>query len=125
MEITLELHTRYNERQKEKGIHQEKKPPVTGSNSFRSPQDSSSKKPHHKKNNKGNNFQVSKDKPHASLLNKDNKSIFSEKGRSIKEASCTYYLGNPQLKNASKGLRIGLGHQKASLEKTEKPYWES
>ncbi|MBW0560480.1 hypothetical protein O181_100195 [Austropuccinia psidii MF-1] len=32
MEITLELDTRYHERQKEKGSHQEKKPPVTGSN---------------------------------------------------------------------------------------------
>ncbi|MBW0527562.1 hypothetical protein O181_067277 [Austropuccinia psidii MF-1] len=33
MDITLELDTRYHERQKEKGSHQEKKPPVTGSNS--------------------------------------------------------------------------------------------
>ncbi|MBW0480915.1 hypothetical protein O181_020630 [Austropuccinia psidii MF-1] len=39
METTLELDTRYHERKKEKGIHQEKKPPVTGSNSFRPPQD--------------------------------------------------------------------------------------
>ncbi|MBW0569739.1 hypothetical protein O181_109454 [Austropuccinia psidii MF-1] len=31
MDITLELDTRYHERQKEKGSHQEKKPPVTGS----------------------------------------------------------------------------------------------
>ncbi|MBW0578757.1 hypothetical protein O181_118472 [Austropuccinia psidii MF-1] len=35
MDITLELDTRYHERQKEKGSHQEKKPPVTGSNSSR------------------------------------------------------------------------------------------
>ncbi|MBW0525849.1 hypothetical protein O181_065564 [Austropuccinia psidii MF-1] len=48
MDITLELDTRYHERQKEKGSHKEKKPPVTGSNSLRPPQDSSSKKPHHK-----------------------------------------------------------------------------
>ncbi|MBW0495163.1 hypothetical protein O181_034878 [Austropuccinia psidii MF-1] len=39
MDITLELDTRYHERQKEKGSHQEKKPPVTGFNSSRSPQD--------------------------------------------------------------------------------------
>ncbi|MBW0496555.1 hypothetical protein O181_036270 [Austropuccinia psidii MF-1] len=32
VEITLELDTRYHERQKEKGRNQEKKPPVTGSN---------------------------------------------------------------------------------------------
>ncbi|MBW0489796.1 hypothetical protein O181_029511 [Austropuccinia psidii MF-1] len=39
MDITLELDTRYHERQKEKGIHQEKKPLVTGSHSSRPPQD--------------------------------------------------------------------------------------
>ncbi|MBW0593832.1 hypothetical protein O181_133547 [Austropuccinia psidii MF-1] len=35
MDITLELDTRYHERQKEKGSHWEKKTPVTGSNSSR------------------------------------------------------------------------------------------
>ncbi|MBW0520195.1 hypothetical protein O181_059910 [Austropuccinia psidii MF-1] len=50
MDITLELDTRYHGRQKEKGSHQEKKPPVPGSNSSRPPQDSSPKRPHHKKN---------------------------------------------------------------------------
>ncbi|MBW0568693.1 hypothetical protein O181_108408 [Austropuccinia psidii MF-1] len=39
MGITLELDTRYHERQKEKGSHQEKNPPVTGSNSSRPPED--------------------------------------------------------------------------------------
>ncbi|MBW0511143.1 hypothetical protein O181_050858 [Austropuccinia psidii MF-1] len=53
MDITLELDTRYHERQKEKGIHQEKKAPVTGANSSELPQDSSSKRPHHKKNKRG------------------------------------------------------------------------
>ncbi|MBW0506471.1 hypothetical protein O181_046186 [Austropuccinia psidii MF-1] len=38
MDITLELDTRYHERQKEKGSHQDKKPPVTGSNISRPPQ---------------------------------------------------------------------------------------
>ncbi|MBW0488850.1 hypothetical protein O181_028565 [Austropuccinia psidii MF-1] len=66
IDITLEVDTRYHERQKEKGGHQDKKPPVTGSNPSRPPQDSSSKRPHHKK---GKNFHVSKDKPHAALLN--------------------------------------------------------
>ncbi|MBW0463929.1 hypothetical protein O181_003644 [Austropuccinia psidii MF-1] len=70
MHITLELDTRYHERKKEKGSHQEKKPPVTGSNSFKPPQYSSSKKPNNKKGKKGKNLQASKDKPHASLLNK-------------------------------------------------------
>ncbi|MBW0489481.1 hypothetical protein O181_029196 [Austropuccinia psidii MF-1] len=78
MEITLELDTRYNERKKEEGSNQKKKPQVTVSNSLRPPQDSSSKKPHPKKNNKGKNFQGYKDIPHAAL-NKDNKFIIHEK----------------------------------------------
>ncbi|MBW0528659.1 hypothetical protein O181_068374 [Austropuccinia psidii MF-1] len=89
MDITLELDTRYHERQKEKGSHQEKKPPITGSNSSRPPQDSSSKRPHPKKNKKGKQFQASKDKPHSALLNKDNKLIGAEKERRIKEGLCT------------------------------------
>ncbi|MBW0511570.1 hypothetical protein O181_051285 [Austropuccinia psidii MF-1] len=70
MEISLELSPRYHERKKEEGSLQENKPPVTGSHSFKPPQDSPSKKPHNKKN-----FQVSEDNPHFSLLNKDNKEI--------------------------------------------------
>ncbi|MBW0484662.1 hypothetical protein O181_024377 [Austropuccinia psidii MF-1] len=88
--------TRYHERQKEKGGHQEKKPPETGSNSFRNPQDSSSMKTHHKKRIKGKNFQVSQDNPNAALLNKDNKLIGSEKERTIKQGLCTHCGGkNP------------------------------
>ncbi|MBW0538470.1 hypothetical protein O181_078185 [Austropuccinia psidii MF-1] len=71
MYFTLELDTRYHKRQKEKGGNQENKPPVTGSNPSRPPQGSSSKRPHHKNDKKSNQFQASKDKPHASLLNKD------------------------------------------------------
>ncbi|MBW0575108.1 hypothetical protein O181_114823 [Austropuccinia psidii MF-1] len=77
MDATLELDTRYNERKKEKGGNQEKKPPITGYNSSRPPQDSSSRRPHHKKNKKGKQVQASKDKPHSSLLNKENKSFGS------------------------------------------------
>ncbi|MBW0561368.1 hypothetical protein O181_101083 [Austropuccinia psidii MF-1] len=88
MDITLELDTRYHETQKEKGSHQEKKPPATGSNSSRPPQDSSSRRPpqdsssrrpHHRKNKKGKQFQAPKDKPLSALLNKDNKLIGCEK----------------------------------------------
>ncbi|MBW0516869.1 hypothetical protein O181_056584 [Austropuccinia psidii MF-1] len=79
MDITLEVDTRYHERQKEKGSHQEKKPPISGYNSSKPPQSASSKKPYPRKNKQGKNFQVFKDKPHASLLNKDNKLIGSEK----------------------------------------------
>ncbi|MBW0502202.1 hypothetical protein O181_041917 [Austropuccinia psidii MF-1] len=87
MEITLELDTRYHERQKEQGGNQEKKPPFTVSNFSRPPQDSSSKRPYLKKNRKGKKFQVSKDKPHSVPLNKDNKLIGSEKERRIKADS--------------------------------------
>ncbi|MBW0562617.1 hypothetical protein O181_102332 [Austropuccinia psidii MF-1] len=40
-DITPELDTRDHERQKEKGSHQERKPPATGFHSARPPQDSS------------------------------------------------------------------------------------
>ncbi|MBW0556407.1 hypothetical protein O181_096122 [Austropuccinia psidii MF-1] len=56
MDITLELDTRYHERQKEKGSHQEKKSPIRGANSSKPPQNSSSKKPYLRKNKKGKNF---------------------------------------------------------------------
>ncbi|MBW0573429.1 hypothetical protein O181_113144 [Austropuccinia psidii MF-1] len=84
MGVTLELDKRYHERQKEKGGNQEKKPPFNGSNPSR---------PHQKKKKKGKQFQSSKAKPHASLLNKDNKLISSEKERRIKEGLCTYFGG--------------------------------
>ncbi|MBW0477464.1 hypothetical protein O181_017179 [Austropuccinia psidii MF-1] len=102
MDITLELDTRYHERQKEKGSHQEKKPAVTGSNFSRPPKDSASKRPHHKKNKKGKQFQVSNDKPHSTLLNKDNKLICSEKERRIKEGLCTYCGGKHQIEKCFK-----------------------
>ncbi|MBW0482798.1 hypothetical protein O181_022513 [Austropuccinia psidii MF-1] len=76
----------------EKGSHQEKKPPISGSNSSKPPQISSSKKPYHKRN-KGKNFQLSKDKPHSALLNKDTKLIGSEKQRRIKQGSCNHCGG--------------------------------
>ncbi|MBW0485592.1 hypothetical protein O181_025307 [Austropuccinia psidii MF-1] len=101
MDITLELDTRYQERKKEKGANQEKKPPVTGSNPQRT---------HHKKNKKGRKSQASKGKPHATLLNKENKLIGSEKERRIKEGLCTFcggkhpiekFLNRPQNKPGS------------------------
>ncbi|MBW0569212.1 hypothetical protein O181_108927 [Austropuccinia psidii MF-1] len=102
MDITLELDTRYHERQKEKGGNQEKKPPVTGSNSSRPPQDSSSKRPHIEKNKKGKQFQVSKDKPHSALLNKEKKLIGSGKERRIKEGLCTYFGGKHPIEKCFK-----------------------
>ncbi|MBW0476724.1 hypothetical protein O181_016439 [Austropuccinia psidii MF-1] len=80
MDITLELDTRYHERQKEKGSNEEKNPPFTGSNSSRPPKDSSARRPHHKKNKKGKQFHTSKDKPHCALRNKVNKLVGLRKG---------------------------------------------
>ncbi|MBW0552951.1 hypothetical protein O181_092666 [Austropuccinia psidii MF-1] len=73
MEIALKLDTRYHERQKQKVGDHEKKPPVTASNLSRPVQHSYWKRTHHKNNKKGKQSQASKDKPHAVLLNKDNK----------------------------------------------------
>ncbi|MBW0482791.1 hypothetical protein O181_022506 [Austropuccinia psidii MF-1] len=96
MDINLELATRYHERKTEKGTHQEKEPSADGSNSSRPPQDSSSKKPHYNNNTKEKNFQVSKHKPHASLLNRDKIFIDYEKEWRIKQGLCTYCGGkNP------------------------------
>ncbi|MBW0490483.1 hypothetical protein O181_030198 [Austropuccinia psidii MF-1] len=97
MDITLELVTRYHEKQKEKGGNQEKKPPVTGSNPSWPPQGSSSKRPHHRKNKKGKKSQTSKNKAHAALLNKDNKLIGPEKERRIKEGLFNYCGGKNQI----------------------------
>ncbi|MBW0573336.1 hypothetical protein O181_113051 [Austropuccinia psidii MF-1] len=91
MDVTLELDTRCHERQKEKGGNQENNPPVTGSNTSRPPQGSSLKSPHHKNNKKGKKFQASKNKPHASLLNKENEFIGSGRKRRLKEGLCTYF----------------------------------
>ncbi|MBW0554923.1 hypothetical protein O181_094638 [Austropuccinia psidii MF-1] len=102
MDITPELDTRHHERQKEKGSHQEQKPAVIGSNSSRPPQDSSSKTPHHKKNQKGKQFQASKDKPNSTLLNKDKKLISSEKERRIREGLCNYCGGKHPIEKCFK-----------------------
>ncbi|MBW0476564.1 hypothetical protein O181_016279 [Austropuccinia psidii MF-1] len=120
MDATLELYTRYHERQNEKGGNKEKKPVFIGSNPSRPPQ-GSSKRPHHKKNKKGKQFQSLKDKPHAALLNKDNKLIWSEKERRIKEGLFTYCGVKTQLKNTSRDPRTSLDHQEAPLASREKP----
>ncbi|MBW0583508.1 hypothetical protein O181_123223 [Austropuccinia psidii MF-1] len=102
MEITLELDNRYHERKKEKSSHQEKKPPISGANSSKPPQSSSSKKLYHRKKKEGNNFKVSKDKPHAALLTKDNKLTGSERERRIKEGLCNYFGGKPPFEKCFK-----------------------
>ncbi|MBW0493721.1 hypothetical protein O181_033436 [Austropuccinia psidii MF-1] len=120
-----EAPSRRGGRKKEKGGHQEKKPQVTGSNPSRPPQDSSSKRPHHKKSKKGKNFQVSKDKPHATILNKDNKSIHSEKKRRIKEGLCTYCGGKYPIEKCFKRPQNRPGSSRGSLSSREKCDWES
>ncbi|MBW0541135.1 hypothetical protein O181_080850 [Austropuccinia psidii MF-1] len=88
MDITLELDTRYHERQKEK------KPEASKSNSPQ-PQNLSSS------SRKKKNFQK-RDKPNSSLLNKDFKLMNSEKERRIKEGLCTYCDGKNSLESCFK-----------------------
>ncbi|MBW0472029.1 hypothetical protein O181_011744 [Austropuccinia psidii MF-1] len=83
MDLTLELDTRYHERQIEKNNHQEKKPEASKSSSSHTPNSSSS-------------YQK-RDKPHSSLLNKDFKLMNSEKERRIKEGPCTCCGGKQSL----------------------------
>ncbi|MBW0589290.1 hypothetical protein O181_129005 [Austropuccinia psidii MF-1] len=99
---SLISNTRHHERQKEKCGNQEKKPPATGSNQSRPPQNPYLKRPHQKKNKKGKQFQSSNNKPHAALLSKDNKLISSEKERRIKEGLCTYCGGKNTIEKCFK-----------------------
>ncbi|MBW0469596.1 hypothetical protein O181_009311 [Austropuccinia psidii MF-1] len=123
MEITLELDDRYLEGQKEKGIHQDKKPPISGSNSSKPSQSASSKKPYPRENKKGKNFQVSKDQPHVALLTKENKLIGSEKERRIKEGLCTYCGGEHPIEKCfkrpenRKGSSRGFPRKQVKVEK--------
>ncbi|MBW0591182.1 hypothetical protein O181_130897 [Austropuccinia psidii MF-1] len=95
MDVSLELDTRYHERQKEKNHHQEKKPEASKSHSSHHQVSSSSR---HKKK-----FHSQKrDKPHSSLLNKDFKLKGSEKERRIKEGLCTYCGGKHSLESCVK-----------------------
>ncbi|MBW0569495.1 hypothetical protein O181_109210 [Austropuccinia psidii MF-1] len=87
MNVSLELDTRYHERQKEKYHNPEKKPEASNSNSSHHQNSSSSS---HKKKNFHSQKQ---DKPHSSLLNKDFKLKGSEKERRIKVGLCTYFGG--------------------------------
>ncbi|MBW0533459.1 hypothetical protein O181_073174 [Austropuccinia psidii MF-1] len=118
-------YTGYHERQKETGETQYKKPRVTDYNASRPPEDSYSKRPHHKKNKKGKQFQASKDKSNASLLNKDNKLIGSERERRIKAGLCTYCGGNDPIENTSRDVRTSVGHQEAPIARRERSEWES
>ncbi|MBW0559807.1 hypothetical protein O181_099522, partial [Austropuccinia psidii MF-1] len=122
MKITLELDKRYHERKQEEVSHQEKKLPDTGSNSSSPSQDSSYKKPHHKKGKKGKKFQVSKDKPHSDLLNKDNKLIGSEKERKIKEVLCTYCVGKNPIEKCFKRPQNRPGSSRGFPSKQEKAW---
>ncbi|MBW0573927.1 hypothetical protein O181_113642, partial [Austropuccinia psidii MF-1] len=63
MDVSLELDTRYHERQKQKNHHQEKKPEASKSNSSHHQNSSSSS---HKKKNF---HSQRRDRPHSSLLN--------------------------------------------------------
>ncbi|MBW0586950.1 hypothetical protein O181_126665 [Austropuccinia psidii MF-1] len=94
-DITLELDTRYHERQNEKSHHQGKKLEASKSNSSH-PQNFSSSSQKKKKN-----FQK-RDKPHYSLLNKDSKLMNSEKERIIKEDLCAYCGGKHSLESCFK-----------------------
>ncbi|MBW0562383.1 hypothetical protein O181_102098 [Austropuccinia psidii MF-1] len=94
MNITLELDTRYHERQKEKSHHQERKPEASKSNSSHPQSYSSSTQ-------KEKNFQK-RDKPHSSSLNKYFKLMNFEKERRIKEDLCAYGGGKNSLESCLK-----------------------
>ncbi|MBW0565613.1 hypothetical protein O181_105328 [Austropuccinia psidii MF-1] len=92
LDVSMELDTRYHERQKEKNHHQEKKPAASKSKSSHHQNSSSSSQ------KKKKNFQK-REKPHFSLLNKDFKLMSSEKERRIKEGLCIYCGGKHSLES--------------------------
>ncbi|MBW0582806.1 hypothetical protein O181_122521 [Austropuccinia psidii MF-1] len=92
MDITIELDTRYHERQKEKSHNKEKKPEASKSVSSHSKNSSSS----NQKKKKNFNFQK-RDKPHSSLLNEGFKLMGSENKRRVKEGLCAYCGGKHSL----------------------------
>ncbi|MBW0592516.1 hypothetical protein O181_132231 [Austropuccinia psidii MF-1] len=116
MDITLELDTRYHERQKEKNYYQEKKPESPRSSTSH-PQNSSSSS--HKKKK---NFQK-RDKPHSSLLNKDFKLMNSEKKEESKRVFVPIVVGSIVLIPVSKGLKTSLPNRQANFPAREKPEW--
>ncbi|MBW0499849.1 hypothetical protein O181_039564 [Austropuccinia psidii MF-1] len=120
MDINLELDTRYLGRQKQKGSHQEKKPPIIGSNLSKPPQGSASKRPYHRKNKRGKNFEISKDKLHAALLSKDKKLIGSEKEGRIGEGLCTYCGGKHPIEECFKRPENRQGPSRAPPRKQGK-----
>ncbi|MBW0519800.1 hypothetical protein O181_059515 [Austropuccinia psidii MF-1] len=95
MDITLELNTRYHERQKEKSHHQEKKQEASKLNDSH-PQNSSSSNQNKKKNFK------KRYKPHFSLLNKGFNLMGSKKEKRIKEGLCAYFFGKHSLESCFK-----------------------
>ncbi|MBW0504195.1 hypothetical protein O181_043910 [Austropuccinia psidii MF-1] len=102
MDVTLELDTRYHERQKEKNHPQEKKAEASKSNSSHHQNSSSSS---HKKKN----FHSQKrDKPHSSLLNKSFKLKGSEKREESRRACVPIVVGSIVFSPVSKGLKTTL-----------------
>ncbi|MBW0473748.1 hypothetical protein O181_013463 [Austropuccinia psidii MF-1] len=110
MKVTLEPDTRYHERQKENNHHQKKKTEASNSSSSHHKYSSSSS---HKKKN----FGVQKrDKPHSSLLNKDQKIMGAEKKEEPRRASVPIVVGSIVLRPVSKGLRTSLPIHDANFQ---------
>ncbi|MBW0470769.1 hypothetical protein O181_010484 [Austropuccinia psidii MF-1] len=96
MDFALELDTRYHERQKEKNNFQEKKSEFSKYSSSHTQHSSSSSL-------KRKNLMVHKrDKPHYSLLNKDQKLMAYEKERRFKEGLCSYCGGKHNIEDCVK-----------------------
>ncbi|MBW0534000.1 hypothetical protein O181_073715 [Austropuccinia psidii MF-1] len=113
MDVSLEVDTRYHERQNEKSHHQQKKPEASKSNSSH-PQNSSSSSQKKKKN-----FQK-RDKPHSSLLNKDFKLKGCERERRSRRACVLVVVGSIVLSPVSKGLKTSLPNRQAVFPAREK-----
>ncbi|MBW0538185.1 hypothetical protein O181_077900 [Austropuccinia psidii MF-1] len=125
MDITLELDTRYHERQKEKvAIKRRSLQSVD-------PTPPSLLKVHYQRSlitgrrRRGRIFKC----PKTSLmllysLRTTNQLVLKRRG-GLKKACATIVVESTNLKNSSRGLKISRVHQKASLASREKPEWGS
>ncbi|MBW0536624.1 hypothetical protein O181_076339 [Austropuccinia psidii MF-1] len=123
MDIILQLDTRHYEIQKEKGSHQEKKPPITGSILQGLLNTHIPKGLTIRRTIRASNFKLQRKSPILlRSLRTINYLVLKRRGGS-KKGCVLIVVESTQLKNASRDLRTSLGHQEASLASREKPEW--
>ncbi|MBW0506097.1 hypothetical protein O181_045812 [Austropuccinia psidii MF-1] len=125
MDITLELDTRYHERQKEKGIHQERSLLSLDKTLLGLLKTHLQKGLTIRRIRRASNFKLQRTStillPSIRTINQ---LVLNRRGV-LKKGYVLIVVESTQLKYSSRDLRTSLGHQEASLASREKPDWES